>query len=104
MARGCARCSSSGLPIAGVMLLEIGVFTAAAFAMGWFGTVAVAAHAIAIQTASATFMVPMGIGQAATARVGLAIGAGDPRGGAARGLGGGGAGRGLHGDDGAACW
>jgi MATE family multidrug resistance protein len=69
-----------GLPIAGVMLLEIGVFTAAAFAMGWFGTVAVAAHAIAIQTASATFMVPMGIGQAATARVGLAIGAGDPRG------------------------
>jgi MATE family multidrug resistance protein len=48
--------------------------------MGWFGTVAVAAHAIAIQTASATFMVPMGIGQAATARVGLAIGAGDARG------------------------
>ncbi len=66
-----------GLPIAGAMLLEIGVFTAAAFAMGWFGAVAVAAHAIAIQTASATFMVPLGIGQAATARVGLAIGAGD---------------------------
>jgi MATE family multidrug resistance protein len=74
-----------GLPIAGVMLLEIGVFTAAAFAMGWFGTVAVAAHAIAIQTASASFMVPMGIGQAATARVGLAIGAGDPHGAARAG-------------------
>lgn len=74
-----------GLPIAATMLLEIGVFTAAAFAMGWFGTVAVAAHAIAIQTASATFMVPMGIGQAATARVGLAIGAGDPRGAARAG-------------------
>lgn len=74
-----------GLPIAATMLLEIGVFTAAAFAMGWFGTVAVAAHAIAIQTASSTFMVPMGIGQAATARVGLAIGAGDPRGAARAG-------------------
>ena len=66
-----------GLPIAASMLLEIGVFSAAALAMGWFGAVAVAAHAIAIQTASATFMVPMGIGQAATARVGLAIGAQD---------------------------
>ena len=66
-----------GLPIAGSMLLEIGVFSAAAFAMGWFGAVAAAAHAIAIQTASATFMVPMGIAQAATARVGLAAGADD---------------------------
>jgi len=72
-----------GLPISGVLMLEIGVFSAAALAMGWFGAVAVAAHAIAIQTASATFMVPMGIGQAATARVGLAIGGGD-RAGAAR--------------------
>ncbi|MEO3473496.1 MATE family efflux transporter [Roseomonas sp. CAU 1739] len=66
-----------GLPIAGSMLLEIGVFSAAAFAMGWFGAFAAAAHAIAIQTASATFMVPMGIAQAATARVGLAAGSGD---------------------------
>ncbi|NMJ40327.1 MATE family efflux transporter [Roseomonas sp. JC162] len=66
-----------GLPIAAAMLLEIGVFSAAALAMGWFGATAVAAHAIAIQTASATFMVPMGIGQAATARVGLAAGARD---------------------------
>lgn len=66
-----------GMPIAAAMLLEIGVFSAAALAMGWFGAAAVAAHAIAIQTASATFMVPMGIGQAATARVGLAAGAGD---------------------------
>jgi MATE family multidrug resistance protein len=72
-----------GLPISGVLVLEIGVFSAAALAMGWFGAVAVAAHAIAIQAASATFMVPMGIGQAATARVGLAIGGGD-RAGAAR--------------------
>jgi MATE family multidrug resistance protein len=66
-----------GLPIAGSMLLEIGVFSAAALAMGRFGAVATAAHAVAIQISGLTFMVPMGIGQAATARVGLATGAGD---------------------------
>lgn len=70
------RVATVGLPIAGSMLLEIGIFSAAALAMGWFGAVAAAAHAIAIQTASTSFMVPMGIGQAATARVGLAVGAG----------------------------
>jgi MATE family multidrug resistance protein len=68
-----------GLPIAGSMMLEIGVFSASALAMGWLGATAVAAHAIAIQVASATYMVPMGIGQAATARVGLATGAARPR-------------------------
>lgn len=66
-----------GLPISGSMLLEIGVFSAAAFAMGWFGAIAVAAHAIALQVAATTFMVPMGIAQAATARVGILAGAGD---------------------------
>lgn len=74
-----------GLPIAGAMLLEIGVFAFAAIVMGWMGALAVAAHAIAVQLASATFMVPMGIGQAATARVGLATGAGDARGAARAG-------------------
>jgi multidrug resistance protein, MATE family len=74
-----------GLPIAGAMLLEIGVFSAAALAVGGFGPVATAAHAVAIQTAGLTFMVPMGIGQAATARVGLAAGAGDPKGAARAG-------------------
>jgi MATE family multidrug resistance protein len=74
-----------GLPISAALVMEIGVFTAAALAMGWFGAVAVAAHAAAIQTASLTFMVPLGIGQAATARVGLAMGAGDRRGAARAG-------------------
>ncbi|MFC3126736.1 MATE family efflux transporter [Pseudoroseomonas globiformis] len=66
-----------GLPIAGSMLLEIGIFSATALVMGWFSPMAVAAHAVALQVASACFMVPMGVGQAATARVGLAAGAGD---------------------------
>jgi MATE family multidrug resistance protein len=67
-----------GLPIAGAMLLEIAVFSTAALTTGWLGAVPVAAHAIAIQVASATFMVPMGLGQAATSRVGLMTGAGRP--------------------------
>jgi multidrug resistance protein, MATE family len=66
-----------GLPVAGMMALEIAVFSSAAIFVGWFGAIAVASHAIAIQAASATFMVPMGIGQAATARVGLFAGGGD---------------------------
>lgn len=69
-----------GLPIAGQMLLEIGLFSAAALAIGWLGAAAVAAHAIAVQVAGTTFMVPMGVAQAATARVGLAAGAGDAAG------------------------
>jgi MATE family multidrug resistance protein len=40
----------------------------------------VAAHAIALQVAALTFMVPMGIGQAATARVGMLAGSGDAAG------------------------
>jgi MATE family multidrug resistance protein len=66
-----------GLPIAGSMLLEIGLFSGTALVMGWFGPAAVAAHAVALQVASSCFMIPMGIGQAATARVGLAAGAAD---------------------------
>ncbi|MBD0271276.1 MAG: MATE family efflux transporter [Acetobacteraceae bacterium] len=66
-----------GLPIAGQMWLEIGLFAGAALVVGRLGAVPVAAHAVAVQMATATFMVPLGIGQAATARVGLAAGAGD---------------------------
>jgi len=45
--------------------------------MGTFGTDSVAAHQIALNVASITFMVPLGIGMATTVRVGLAAGAGD---------------------------
>jgi multidrug resistance protein, MATE family len=56
------------------------VFNAAVFLMGLIGTASLAAHAIAIQIASLTFMVPLGLSQAATVRVGLAHGRGDPPG------------------------
>ena len=66
-----------GLPIGITMALEMGVFALAAFFMGWIGAPAVAAHAVALQLAALTFMVPLGLGQAATVRVGLALGRGE---------------------------
>ncbi|HEV7255334.1 MAG TPA: MATE family efflux transporter [Mesorhizobium sp.] len=66
-----------GLPIAGLLTFEVTVFNGAAFVMGLIDANALAAHAIAIQICSLSFMVPMGLGQAATVRVGLFFGAGD---------------------------
>jgi MATE family multidrug resistance protein len=66
-----------GLPIAATLAFEVTIFNAAVFLMGLIGPVALAAHTIAIQIASMTFMVPLGFGQAATVRVGRAFGAGD---------------------------
>jgi MATE family multidrug resistance protein len=63
-----------GWPIGLTMALEMGVFALAAYFMGWLGSSAVAAHAVALQIAALTFMVPLGLGQAATVRVGLALG------------------------------
>jgi len=69
-----------GWPIGITMALEMGVFALAAYFMGWIGAPAVAAHAVALQLAALTFMVPLGLGQAATVRVGLALGRGDEAG------------------------
>ena len=66
-----------GLPIAIMILLEIGVFNAAVFVMGAIDRTSLAAHAIAIQIAAFAFMVPMGVGQAATVRIGVGYGSGD---------------------------
>ena len=67
-----------GLPIAITLGLEVTVFNAAMFLMGLLGQSPLAAHAIAIQVASVSFMVPLGLAQAATVRVGLAYGRRDP--------------------------
>jgi multidrug resistance protein, MATE family len=66
-----------GLPIAITLGFETTVFNASAFLMGLIGRDSLAAHAVAIQIAALVFMVPMGIGQAATVRVGMAYGRGD---------------------------
>ncbi len=69
-----------GLPIAATLLFEVSIFNVAVFLMGLVGPAALAAHAIAIQIASVTFMVPLGFSQAVTVRVGRAFGAGDAAG------------------------
>jgi MATE family multidrug resistance protein len=54
--------------------LEIGVFAVATFFVAALGAVPLAAHQVALQAASVTFMVPLGISTAAAVRVGQAIG------------------------------
>ncbi|MDQ3245837.1 MAG: MATE family efflux transporter [Pseudomonadota bacterium] len=66
-----------GLPIGLAMGFEGGVFSAAAYLMGLISAESVAAHAVALQIAALSFMVPWGMAQAATVRVGLALGRGD---------------------------
>jgi len=67
-----------GVPIAFTLAFEVTVFSAAVYLMGLISETSVAAHAIALQIAAITFMVPLGISQATTIRVGLAYGARDP--------------------------
>ena len=69
-----------GLPAASQQLFEIGGFALATFLIGKLGAVQLAGHQIALNVASFTFMVPLGIGSAAAIRVGQAIGARDIRG------------------------
>ena len=66
-----------GLPMGITMVFEVAFFNGATLAMGAFGLASIAAHQIAITIPSLTFMVPLGIGMAATVRVGVAAGAGD---------------------------
>lgn len=63
-----------GLPIGLTNLSEVSMFGASAMMMGWLGTVPLAAHGIAVQLASATFMVHLGLSNAATIRAGNAFG------------------------------
>jgi MATE family multidrug resistance protein len=69
-----------GMPIGMTMIFEAMLFNAATLLMGTFGTATVAAHQIALNVSSITFMVPLGVAMAATVRVGLAAGAGDRQG------------------------
>ncbi|MEQ8332638.1 MATE family efflux transporter [Nisaea sp.] len=65
-----------GIPIGLTVLAEAGLFAASAFMVGLFGPDQLAAHAVALQCTSVAFMVPLGVCQAATIRVGLAMGRG----------------------------
>lgn len=66
-----------GLPISVTILAEVSLFTVASLMMGHIGTIELAAHGIALQWASIAFMIPLGLSQAATVRIGVAHGQGD---------------------------
>ncbi len=63
-----------GTPIGLTTVAESSLFAASAMMMGWIGTVALAAHGIAISLAGITFMVHLGLSNAATVRAGNAYG------------------------------
>lgn len=63
-----------GIPIGGHMLLECSVWCLSAIMVGWLGAIPLAANQIALQVANTTFMVVVGIGNAATIRVSHRLG------------------------------
>jgi multidrug resistance protein, MATE family len=69
-----ARLLRLGLPIGACLFMEVSLFAAVALLMGHLGSNAVAGHQIALNVASVTFMVPLGISVAITTRVGQAMG------------------------------
>jgi MATE family multidrug resistance protein len=72
------RFAALGVPIGLQFVLEIGVFSLVGLLMGRLGTNPLAGHQIALNVASLTFMVPLGISMAAAVMVGRAVGAHDP--------------------------
>jgi MATE family multidrug resistance protein len=66
-----------GLPAAGQITLEVGAWNAATLSAGWLSPIMLATHQIAINYASITYMVPLGVSAAAAVAVGHAVGAGD---------------------------
>lgn len=82
--RPLGRLLGLGLPLGVQMGTEFWAFAAMAMMMGWIGERAMAAHAIAINLASVSFMIPLGVATAASARVGHRFGAGEDWGASAR--------------------
>ena len=66
-----------GLPISLMIFFEAGLFSAAALMIGWIGAIELAAHGIAIQLASLSYMIPLGLSQVASVRVANSLGRGD---------------------------
>jgi MATE family multidrug resistance protein len=69
-----------GVPFSGHLFVEIGGFAAGTVIAGWISELALAAHQVTMTLASFTFMIPLGIGSAASIRVAQQVGAGDNEG------------------------
>ena len=67
-----------GAPVGVQIQLEFGVFAVVGLVMGNMGSVVLSAHQIALNLASLSYMVPLGVGTAGSVLVGRAIGAGRP--------------------------
>ncbi len=68
-----------GLPSGFQYFLEVACFTFATIMVGWIGSKQQAAHQIALNIASLTYMIMLGISSAGTIRVGYALGKKDVR-------------------------
>ncbi len=69
-----------GAPIGIQIQLELAAFGVIGLLMGGLGTIEIAAHQVAINLASLTFMVPLGVASASAVRVGHAVGRADDHG------------------------
>jgi len=76
--RAIADLLRTGLPIGITVLMEGGLFIVTALLIGRLGATEAAAHQIAINVSQLCFMIPMGVAEATTVRVGHAVGRGDP--------------------------
>ena len=74
------RLVALGLPAAAQVSLEFGVFAVVTALAGRLEAATLAAHQIVLNVASATFMVPQGVGAAGAVRVGYSVGRRDPSG------------------------
>ncbi len=63
-----------GIPNGMSLGMEVGMFAIAALIIGSLGVAIMAGHQIAINVASLTFMIPLGLSFATTSRVGFAVG------------------------------
>jgi len=71
-----AKLLRTGLPIGVTVMMEGSLFIVTALLIGRLGEVPAAAHQIAINVASLCFMIPFGVAEATTVRVGHALGSG----------------------------
>lgn len=76
--RRCRELMRLGVPAAGQIAVEVGVFGVVTVLVGRLNATSLAGHAIALTTVSTTFMMPLGISSAAAVRVGNGLGARDP--------------------------
>ena len=78
------RLAGLGVPLGIQMGTEFWAFASTSMMMGWISERAMAAHTVAMNLASVSFMLPLGVSTAAAARVGHLLGAGEDWGRAAR--------------------